>query len=1019
MAPRFLTALVSGVFVVSLGLLSPAAAQTGSIAGTVRDATTSAPLAGVTVTATGTHLAAQTNADGRYTMPAVPPGSYRLRARMLGYAPGDTLVQVQEGQPTTVDLLLQRSAVELNPVVAVGYGEQEKVNLTGSVATTSGTELGKRPVADGTDALQGVVPGLTVIDRGGRPGDAGTMFYIRGRGTLNNTDPLVLIDGVRADNTKLNALDPSDIENISVLKDAASAAIYGARAANGVILVTTKRGGLLGNLQVSYNNYAGMQSVADFPERVGIKDYLQLVNEAFVNAGLPPKYSQGYIDTTLMADRGVPGVDRYRYPDTYWLDVLWNPAPIQDHTVRVSGGTDLASFAASVNYLDKQGMMPTTAASRYGLRLNTDFRPSRRFQTGVDVALSRTWDLEPNDMGEALFRMFHDTPPVIVPKYPDGTYGWSDNNRNPLAAAEASGRHTREDLRGSITAKADYQLFPRLVVRTVGSVQARAFRDENWRNYVVFRDYYNPAIIRRSYSPNQLSQESQREVETYLRGLAEYKATIGEHAVSAMVGYEQTANDWSQTGARRQNFYNNDVEEINAGDASFDDNWGTSAEWRLRSGFGRLNYMWREKYLFEVNGRYDGSSRFAKGHRFGFFPSFSAGWRLSQEPFMRNVGIVSELKLRGSWGRTGNNAMPNNNNYPYWSLINLGQGYSLGDQLAPGAAQTTFANRDITWETTTMTDVGVDAELFGGRLTFTGDVYRKQTNGILWTLSIPWLVGLNPSVLNAAKVRNTGWEASLTYRAGAGDLQYSLGLNLSRNANMVTSLPGGPYFDDIFIRQAGLPIGTIYGLQADGLFRDSAEVRAHAFQDPKTGPGDIRFVDQNGDGIINEKDRIPIGNDVPVYTFGSSWTATYKGFDASVFWQGALDVDAYLEGALTEGPVWENYTTTEWLDHWTPTNLDAKMPKPTRFLHINHGPRSSFWVRDASYLKLKNAQIGYTLPVRLAQRFRLSRARIYVSGQNLLTFSKVTFLLDPEFPSGRATVYPQTRTFAVGTSVQF
>jgi TonB-linked SusC/RagA family outer membrane protein len=1028
----------------------------GSITGTVRDAGTTAPLAGVTVAVVGTQLTGSTGADGQFSIVGVPAGSYRLRARRLGYAPGDTSVVVEDARQTVVEVRLTASAIELNPVVAIGYGEQAKATLTGSVATVTGAELVKRPVANASDALQGVDPGLTVVDRGGRPGDAGSAIFIRGRGTLPDltnaanfrSTPLILVDGIPGD---LNTLEAGDIESISVLKDAASAAIYGSRAANGVILVTTKRGKNTGGMKWSYEGYYGIQNTANLPTRVGIKDYLELINEAHVNAGLPPKYSQGYIDSTLMADRGVPGVDRLRYPDTDWLDVLWNPASIQDHTLRLTGGSDLASFALSANYMDQGGLMANTGATRSGVRLNTDFRPGKRLQAGIDLALRRTWDVEPNMMGEALFRMFHDTPPTIQAKYPscsaspeDNTcYGWSQNKHNSVAYAEASGLHTRENWNGTLSAKADYELLPGFMVRALASVQASSYQGDSWRNAVVFADYWDPTVIPKRFTPNELWDSTSTYQQTYLRGLMEYRRLFGDHAASGMIGYEQTVYDSSGIGANRQGFYNNDLQAINAGDPSLDNNWGAPTAWRLRSGFGRITYGWRDRYLFEANARYDGSSRFAKPSRFGFFPSFSGAWRISEEPFMQRLGLFNELKLRGSWGRTGNNSV---GNYPYWSVLRLGTtcipdpsnpnynrscAYSFGGALVNGVAKTDLANPDLSWETTSMSNVGVDAALLGGRLTFTGDVYRKVTDGILLQLDIPWTVGLTPPVQNAAKVKNWGWEAALTYRDGVGGLNYAIGVSLTRNNNLVTSLAGtGPYFygtDVTYIIKEGLPLGTIYGLRAAGLFQSQAEVDACATgtvpgcgsQQAGTGAGDIRFVDQNNDRVIDNADRIPIGHDIPSYTFGSTWTASFRSFDASVFWQGALDVNAYLEGALAEGPVWENYTTKEWLDHWTPTNPNAKMPKPTRFLHINHGQRNSWWVRDASYIKLKNAQIGYRLPPAVARRINASQMRVYVSGQNLLTLSKVTFLLDPEFPSGRGTVYPQTRTFAFGTSVQF
>ncbi|GAC1516843.1 MAG: TonB-dependent receptor [Gemmatimonadaceae bacterium] len=983
--------------------------QTGSVVGVVRADGGGAPIADVTVSISGSRLAALTNGDGRYLIVNVPVGSHRLVARRLGFRAADTTVVIDDGKETIADFRLRPTPVDLDAVVTIGYGQQTKVNLTGSVATVRGDELARRPVVRAADALQGTAPGLTVIDRGGRPGHSGSSLNIRGRGTINSsTSPLVLIDGVTGD---INSLNTDDIESISVLKDGASSAIYGARAANGVILVSTKRGSNTGGILTSYNAFYGVQSASNLPERIGVKDYLELINEAHVNANLAPKYSPGYIDST------VRHLDPLRYPDTDWLGVLWKSAPVQDHSLRFGGGNELARFALSTNYMEQQGMLPNAGANRYGLRFNSDFQPTPRIQTGIDLALRRTWDTESSAMGDALFRMFHDVPPTIVPRYPDGTYGWSQNGHNPLAYAEAAGRHDQQYLHGTVTPKADFTLLPGLTLRTLAAVQAGSWKDETWRNETVFRDYFNPTVVRKVFSPNSLSQTRSSDLETYLRALLEYSTVFGDNSLTTMVGYEQTANDWEETGASRAAFYNNDLQQINAGDRAQDNTWGTARAWRLRSGFGRLNHVWRGKYLFEANARYDGSSRFARARRFGLFPSFSAGWRISEEPFMRHLGFINDLKLRGSWGKTGNH---NVGEYAYYSLINLGASYPLGGALVPGAARNVLGNDGITWETTTIADMGIDAQLFQGRLSFTGDVYRKNTSGILITLPIPAAIGLSPPTQNAAKVRNTGWEAALTFRDAVRDVHYSLGLNFWDNVNQVVDLAGtGPYIDGRWLTKEGNSLGTIYGYQTSGFFQSLAEVQAAAKQHPSTGPGDLRFVDQNGDGKIDNADKVPIGNELPRYTFGSTWTASYKGFDASVFWQGVLKVDAYIEGALAEGPVWENYTTKEWLNHWTPTNPNATMPKPTLRLHINHGPVSSFWVRDASYIKLKNGQIGYTLPQSFAQRRGVRQMRLFVSGQNLLTFSKLAFLLDPEVPSGRGTVYPQTRTISVGTSLQF
>jgi TonB-linked SusC/RagA family outer membrane protein len=614
------------------------------------------------------------------------------------------------------------------------------------------------------------------------------------------------------------------------------------------------------------------------------------------------------------------------------------------------------------------------------------------------------------------FRLFHDTPPTVMAQYPDGTYGWSRNNHNPLAYAKEWGTIEQTTLNGIVRGKADYEIVEGLAVRTMASANVESWNYDNWRNELQFRDYFTGNVVK-SVNTNRLDRRKANEAEYYLQGLIDFNRVFDVHAIAAMIGYDQTQHDEDEIRADREIFYSNQLQEINAGDAARDNNFGNSEAWRLRSGFGRLSYGYDDRYLFEANARYDGSSRFAEGNRFGFFPSFSAAWRISQENFFK-VPWINELKIRGSWGEMGNQ---NIGLYRYFGSVAFGQNYLFGETLANGAAKTNLANRDISWETTEMTDLGLDLELFDSRLSFTGDIYRKLTTGNLISLPIPDIIGLGAPTQNAGSIENRGWEAAVNWRDAFRDGNYAIGFNISDNKNKVLDLQGtGPFIDGFFIREEGLPLGTIWAYEADGLFANQAEIDAHATQNVNTKPGDIRFVDQNGDGVINAADRTVVGNDLPRYTVGSNLSASWKGFDASMFFHGVLKADAYLEGAMIEGPVWENFTTEAWLDRWTPDNLDARMPRPALQVHHNFGDRNSWWVQDASYVKLRNAQLGYTLPTSMTERLNVDRMRIYVSGLNLLTFTAQDLLIDPEFPSGRGvTVHPQTRTISFGTSVGF
>ncbi|MGH7574603.1 MAG: SusC/RagA family TonB-linked outer membrane protein [Longimicrobiales bacterium] len=1025
---RAIVIVLATAFFQALVWSAALAQEAGRITGTVAD-DAGQPLPGASVTVDGTGRSAISGQNGAFVVTGVPAGTHQLSVSLLGYATVTRAdITVTAGQAVTVDIVLASEAIALTEIVAVGYGEQRRVNLTGAVASVSQAQLADRPVARITEALQGSTPGLTIIQRSAQPGRQGIDFNIRGRNSINtSTTPLILIDEVPGD---INQISVEDIESISVLKDASSVAIYGARGANGVILITTRRGANSGSIRLSYDGYYGFQEVAKFPEAVGPREYLEMINEALANKGLPPDYSEEYIENSVRAYNGDGSVDRIMYPWTDWLDVIFDPAPIQEHTIGVSGGNELLRFSGSVNYLDQQGTSPQVDADRIGVRLNTDVNVSDRLTTAFDLAVRRSTDAEPREQGDVLFRMFHDTPPTVMPRYPDGTYGHSQNNRNPLLTAEATGRRDRSFLNGTVTARTDYRLFDSFTLRGQASVVAENRDDTTWRPQTAFRDFFTGDVWR-SDSRNRVDRFKREDREVTLRAMGVFDRSFGVHGVSATFGYEQTAWDRNEISAFREDSYSNDLKEITSGSTTFEGTNGTSSAWRLRSGFGRVSYNLMDRYLVEANLRYDGSSRFATGNRFGWFPSFSAGWRVSEESFFRdNVSFVDELKLRVSWGRTGNN---NIGNYEYWQTVSLNSGnYPLGgSELATGAAKTGLANPDISWETTTMRNVGLDITLLDGRLSFTGDFYNNLTDGLLLDRVIPRTLGLGNDVReNAGKIENVGYELAVNWRDRIGQLDYSVGFNLSDNRNKVLDLGGNPpIIDGRWYTAEGYPLGTMWGLQALGLFRDQADVDSHADQtglDPNFGPGDIKFADLNGDGVITlDGDRTAIGNDLPRYLIGSNLSLGYKGFDANIFVQSVLKNQVYFEGALSEGPVWRNFTTVEWLDRWTEEdpNPNAKRPKPTLEGHWNHGQVSSFWVEDASYLKLKTASIGYTFRPgssgSVLPFVGVTQMRLYVSGQNLLTFGADNLFLDPEFLSGRGTVYPVVRTISVGTSVQF
>ncbi|MEX2601434.1 MAG: SusC/RagA family TonB-linked outer membrane protein, partial [Balneolaceae bacterium] len=694
------------------------------VTGTVVDAGTQEPLPGVSILIEGTSQGTSTDLDGAFEL-TTPNDQSTLVFTFIGYT---TLTVPLEGR-SELSIALESSVLIGDDVVVVGYGTQRTESLTGSVSSISATDMARVPVPTVTHALQGMASGLQLLDGGDRPGRNQLDLLIRGQGSLGRggdtgsaaaSRPLILIDGVEGN---LSSVDIDDVERISVLKDASSAAIYGSRAANGVILITTKRGGGQG-LQVSYNGYSGIQNITAWPERVDTETHMRLANVARTNflnwcldgrdpnaqtaadchnnPNYSPRYSEEYIQNTIA------GNDPDAYPSDEWVDAIFDPAPIHDHTLRIAGGNELARYSLSLNYLSEEGMMANTGTDRYGVRLNTNFQMTDRISGGLDIAASRRWDVIPAENWASTFYIIHDTPPTRRTRYSDGTYGLNLFGRSPLASAEVSGSEDRVFWDGTITGRLNYTLVPEwlelstLVSVDYGSMDWQLFRtDPNLIDAYPSDGYY--------WGPSYGENRTNTSLQTTMQALANYGHTFNEiHEISGIVGYEQISFEFEEFRASRDQFYNNELTQLNLGNTANDGTTGFGNAWALRSVFGRFNYELMNRYLFEFNARYDGSSRFAEGHRYGFFPSFSLGWRVSEESFF-DVDWVDELKLRGSWGELGNQDVPL---YSYYSSINLSIPYYLGNSggtQAVGGAATSLVNEQLSWETTTVINVGIDA----------------------------------------------------------------------------------------------------------------------------------------------------------------------------------------------------------------------------------------------------------------------------------------------------------------------
>jgi TonB-linked SusC/RagA family outer membrane protein len=966
------------------------------------------PLPGVGIKVKGSSIGATTDTDGKYAL-TVPDGNSTLIFSSIGF----TAQEVSINGRNSIDVKLSSESTSLNDVVVVGYGTQKKVNLTGAVTAITGKEIAERPVSNSTLALQGMAPGLSIVNNGGAPGADDLKIRIRGTGTLNNSNPLVLVDGIPQ---SLSDVAPSEIESISILKDAASASIYGSRAGNGVILVTTKRGVKEG-VTVNYDSYFGTQEKVFWPESASPGDYLRLHNEAYENAGLPQPYSEEWIKNAEA------GTEPLKFPFTDWLPAVFNDNAFQqNHSLFLSSGGKSGKVSLAMNYLDRDGIINKHNFERYSVRLNSDFYLNTKVSVSADIMYRRRNYTGVGRSPQEILQSVLHAKQSVVGTYPNGSHDLVGSLRNTYAVINESGSDDRisDDIVGTLGFK--YDIIKGLSLKGYLTLNNTSTENRLYQKKLEMTDYYTgkPIPVGAWWSRNFLQESRVRNFEPNYKLYADYSKDFNKHNFKVLLGYDEISNQFRSLGSSRDNFYSNDIQELDGGDSKNWTNYGTSSEWRLRSFFSRLNYSFSDKYLFEANIRYDGSSRFSSGKQYGAFPSFSAGWRLSEEAFLKDSKFISNFKIRGSWGQLGNQEIPLYRNI---GVYNLNQGYNFNGNVVVGAAQTIAANPDISWETTTMTDIGMDVDFFNGKLSLVGDYFWRQTSDILFALPIAASIGIGAPTQNAAKVENTGWELSLNYKGNSksNEFNYQVGINISDVVNKITDLKGtGPYYQDKFnIWQEGYSINTLYGYKTLGLYRSQADLDKYPKINPQATLGDIIYEDVNKDGVVNSLDRAVIGNSDPRYALGLNFSASFKSFDFSMFWQGVLKAQSNLDGALIEGPDWENYTTADMVQnrYHVTKNPNGTMPR------VSYGNGwniyvSDFWMQDTRYIRLKNFQLGYTLSSKFTKKANISKLRFYVSGENQLTFTKTKWV-DPEFPAGRLQYFPQSKVLTAGMNLSF
>ncbi|MEQ9441353.1 MAG: TonB-dependent receptor [Cyclobacteriaceae bacterium] len=1003
---------------------SPLWAQQRSVSGTVTTEEDGA-LPGVNILLKGTSTGTVTDIDGNFRL-NVPSDDAVLVFSAVGYTTEEVIV----GNQAEVDVLMLPDIQSLSEVVVVGYGTQNKENLTGSVETIDAERITKQPVMQTSQALMGTAPGVTVLQNSSQPGSDEASIRIRGTGTLGNSNPLVLIDGVPGD---MNGVDPRDIANISVLKDAASASIYGSRAANGVILITTKRG-KEGGFSVNYSGYGGWQTPTNFPKYLDGYGYLVNYNLARENLGQDPLYTQEYID----AWQANHATDPDHYPNTDWVkEVFTEPGFQQSHHLSLSGGGENARVLGSLSFMDQDGNIPNYNFKRYQARINTDLTVSDKVGFNFDLNVRRSVRQQPEANLEEITRQAFRIPPIFAAQYSDGSWGPGWNGQNPVAAA-LEGGFNNEDynyVRGIL--KAHYKPIPGLEIATMYAPEYNDyFQKEFNRQYQVYN--FDTKDLEYTYPDrNSLRQRNNRDLTHNFNATATYEKDLGKHFIKGLVGYELITFRYDYFTAYRDNFPLQDYPQLNVGSQDNMQNGGSAYDWGLQSYFARINYDYDGKYLLEANVRRDGSSRFAEGNKYGIFPSVSAGWRISEENFFSGVGFINNLKVRASWGQLGNQQLVDASNdpiiYPFASTITLGQDFLFGGSPYSGAAQTGLANKDISWETTETTNFGLDLGMFANRFTLSAEYYIRNTRDILLQLPVPLTIGLDAPFQNAGKVRNQGWDLALGWQDEVGSFNYYVNLNVSDVKNEVTDLLGaGPFINGNSIIQEGEPINAIYGYQSNGYFQTQEEIDNSPTQFGALAPGDIKYVNQqtvdsNGDGIpdeadavVNADDRIVIGDPFPRMTYGLNLGAGYKGFDLSIFIQGVGKRDVYLQGDA----IWAFQNAgkiQEWhQDYWTPDNPNAAYPRLVATTSHNNYETSNFWLWDAAYARLRNLTFGYTFPQAMMDDIFVDKLRIYFSGQNLLTLDDMAPGWDPETPNNTTgALYPITKVFTFGVDLTF
>ena len=999
--------------------------QTGICKGIVKDATGETVI-GASVVVKGTTNGTITGIDGDFTLSGVPKGS-TLVISFVGYVTQEIKFNGQ-----ALDIVLKEDSKTLDEVVVVGYGVQKKVNLTGSVTAVGPEELTTHANTNLLATVQGQVPGVTIISRPG----SDPAINMRGRGNLGTSAPLFVVDGAIADAGFFSSLDPNSIESISFLKDAASSAIYGSRAAYGVVLVKTK-GGKEGKVKVSYDGTVSLKFATYTPKVLGSEWYARLSNEAALNEN-PNTASLPYTEEAIQKFRD--GSDPDMYPNTNWYDlVLDDQAVMTKHSVSISGGNKV-KYYTSLGYMYDDKFTPGSSSNRYNLisNLSSDVNDWLSWRSNINY-IQNTSDTE---TGGIAYVNLLTIPSTYVARQSNGEWGSYEGGkpaalvnmqRNPLRQLEEGGWNKSKSENTLINLAVDIKPVKGLVL--TGEMIYKAY-DYKYRVYEANRskikDFVTGAELNSTNTDSKMTYDWQENSRLTYNGLANYTWSNDIHSIGVLGGISYEHYQYQKQKSYRKKFPTNGMTDINGGSSAPEDmhTEGGTNEDKLMSYFARVNYSYKDRYLFEANLRADASSRFHKDNRWGIFPSFSAGWRVNQEEFMKDIHWINNLKIRASWGQLGN--INNVGQYDYFSTYEQGDNYNFEDAVTNGIIEAKPANVGLGWETVTVTNIGVDFDIFNGLLSFTGDYYDKQTKDILMSYPSPAEIGI-PSKYkvsqNIGKVSNKGIEIAITHNNRIGDFSYSIGGNITKNWNKVKDLGvNDPMIEDPWIKKVGYAIGTFYGYRSDGLLTQEDIDNGNYITDGNSKPnaGDIKYVDLDGDKKLTDKDRDYIGCDVPDITYGINLSMQYKGFDLSVFGQGVsgTKVRFYQEQAWA----FSDYASPReyHLKRWTVENPNpnAAYPRiyPRTSAHSTFNNKfSDFWLFDADYFRIKNITLGYTFQKNVVQSLGVEALKLYVAAENPFTIRADHRMedFDPETASGRGGNTRGTASLSFGVNLTF